>query len=318
MNGFSTSLPADVQFKAAKTIPGLENVKFIKYGYAVEYDFFPTYQIELTLETKLVSGLYNAGQVNGTSGYEEAAAQGLIAGINAALKIKNEPEFILRRDEAYIGVLIDDLINKVPLEPYRMFTSSSEYRLILRQDNADMRLMRKGYELRLIDKKYIEELDRKEKIIDDCIRYFKTNTVSPKVINDYLLSKSSGTIRQGEFISNIIKRNEVSLEEIIPIISNNNGILLNSLKDDKDIIMQVETSLKYEGYIYRQKEQVERFFTNENIVIPNTFKYSKVKSLSTEARDKLEKIRPRSIGQAMRIAGVRPSDISAILIYMKK
>ena len=318
MNGFSTSLPADVQFKAAKTIPGLENVKFIKYGYAVEYDFFPTYQIELTLETKLVSGLYNAGQVNGTSGYEEAAAQGLIAGINAALKIKNEPEFILRRDEAYIGVLIDDLINKVPLEPYRMFTSSSEYRLILRQDNADMRLMRKGYELRLIDKKYIEELDRKEKIIDDCIRYFKTNTVSPKVINDYLLSKSSGTIRQGEFISNIIKRNEVSLEEIIPIISNNNGILLNSLKDDKDIIMQIETSLKYEGYIYRQKEQVERFFTNENIVIPNTFKYSKVKSLSTEARDKLEKIRPRSIGQAMRIAGVRPSDISAILIYMKK
>lgn len=318
MNGFSTSLPADVQLKAAKTIPGLENVKFIKYGYAVEYDFFPTYQINLTLETKLVSGLYNAGQVNGTSGYEEAAAQGLIAGINAALKIKNEPEFILRRDEAYIGVLIDDLINKVPLEPYRMFTSSSEYRLILRQDNADMRLMRKGYELGLIDKKYIDELDRKEIIINDCIKYFKKNTVSPKVINDYLISKSSGTISQGEFISNIIKRNEVSLEEIIPIISDNNDTLLNSLKDNKDIIMQIETNLKYEGYIYRQKEQVERFFTNENIVIPNTFKYSKVKSLSTEARDKLEKIRPRSIGQAMRIAGVRPSDISAILIYMKK
>jgi tRNA uridine 5-carboxymethylaminomethyl modification enzyme len=318
MNGFSTSLPSDVQIKAAKTIPGLENVKFIKYGYAVEYDFFPTYQIGLTLETKSVSGLYNAGQVNGTSGYEEAAAQGLIAGINAALKIKNEAEFILRRDEAYIGVLIDDLINKVPLEPYRMFTSSSEYRLILRQDNADIRLMRKGYELGLIDKKYVDELDRRENIINDCIKYFKTNTISPKVINDYLVTKSSGTISQGEFISNIIKRNEVSLEEIIPIISKNNGLLLNLIKGDTDIIMQIETNLKYEGYISRQKEQVERFFTNENIIIPYSFKYSKVKSLSTEARDKLEKIRPRSIGQAMRIAGVRPSDISAILIYMKK
>ncbi|HPS64773.1 MAG TPA: tRNA uridine-5-carboxymethylaminomethyl(34) synthesis enzyme MnmG [Ignavibacteria bacterium] len=318
MNGFSTSLPADVQLKAAKTIQGLENVRIIKQGYAVEYDFFPTHQIKQTLETKIVSGLYNAGQVNGTSGYEEAAAQGLIAGINAALKIKNQPEFILRRDEAYIGVLIDDLINKIPLEPYRMFTSSSEYRLILRQDNADLRLMRKGFELGLIDKKYIDELDRKEELISDGIKYFKANTISPSSVNSYLSSKSSSTINQGEFISNIVKRNEVSLSEILPLITNAGGNLIEKIRSSDDVIMQIETFLKYEGYIVRQKEQVERFFTNENIIIPDTFKYSKIKSLSSEALDKLEKIRPRSIGQAMRIAGVRPSDISAILIYMKK
>ncbi len=317
MNGFSTSLPADVQLKAARTVQGLENVRIIKQGYAVEYDFFPTHQIKPTLETKLVSGLYNAGQVNGTSGYEEAAAQGLMAGINAALKIKNQPEFILRRDEAYIGVLIDDLINKIPLEPYRMFTSSSEYRLILRQDNADLRLMRKGFELGLIDKKFIDALDKKE-LISDGIKYFKANTISPSAVNDYLSSKSSSIINQGEFISNIVKRNEVSLNEILPFITNAGGNLIEKIKGNDDVIMQIETFLKYEGYIVRQKEQVERFFSNENIMIPDTFKYSKIKSLSSEALDKLEKIRPRSIGQAMRIAGVRPSDISAILIYMKK
>jgi tRNA uridine 5-carboxymethylaminomethyl modification enzyme len=317
MNGFSTSLPLDVQEKAARTVPGLENVKLLVQGYAVEYDFFPTHQIYLTLETKLVSGLYNAGQVNGTSGYEEAAAQGQVAGINASLKLLKKEPFILKRSDAYIGVLIDDLIIKVPEEPYRMFTSSAEYRLILRQDNADLRLMEKGIELGLVEKKYHHKIRHNKISIDKAVEYFRANTISPKNVNTLLESKNSSAIHQGEFLSNILKRNEIKIEELINLETFNGNEIVEELRRSGDVSRQVETEIKYDGYIRRQAELVETFARNENLRIPNDFNYGKVKSLSTEALDKLTKVRPASIGQASRIAGVNPSDIAAVMIYMR-
>lgn len=317
MNGFSTSLPFEVQQKSARTINGLENVKLVKQGYAVEYDFFPTHQINLTLETKLVSGLYLAGQINGTSGYEEAAAQGLMAGINAALKIKNCEPFILKRSEAYIGVLIDDLINKCPLEPYRMFTSCAEYRLVLRQDNADQRLMKYGYELGLIDKKMISDLKLKTDLIKEGIRFFNSNTISPNSVNSFLQKVNSSELSQNEFISNLIKRNEIKLNDIIELDYFIGNKLSQLLKENPDAAEQIEIEIKYKGYIDRQDEQINHFEKNEGIKIPHDFKYEKIKSLSTEALEKLTKIKPNSIGQAMRISGVRPSDISAVMIYMR-
>lgn len=317
MNGFSTSLPIDVQEKAARTITGLENVKIVKKGYAVEYDFFPTYQTNLTLETKLVSGLYVAGQINGTSGYEEAAAQGLIAGINAGRKVKNENAFILKRSEAYIGVLIDDLINKCPEEPYRMFTSCAEYRLILRQDNADTRLMKYGYELGLLDSETYQEMEKKKELIRDVINYFNSTTLTPKDVNEFLRENNSSELSQGEFISNLIRRNEVKLTQLIDntLLKENN--LVQSILKNTDALEQVEIELKYKGYIERQIEQVSNFNKNEEIKIPDDFKYEKLRSLSAEAREKLTSIRPHNLGQAMRISGVRPSDISALLVYMR-
>jgi tRNA uridine 5-carboxymethylaminomethyl modification enzyme len=317
MNGFSTSLPQDVQLKAAKTVPGLEKVRMIRQGYAVEYDFFPTHQINLSLETKLVSGLYNAGQINGTSGYEEAAAQGIIAGINAALKLQKKEPFILKRSESYIGVLIDDLINKCPVEPYRMFTSSAEYRLVLRQDNADIRLMKTGVDFGLIDRKYLELINEKTELIRDGINYLNSVTVSPKDANGYLALKNSSTLSQNDFLSNIIKRNEVSCKELFKLDVFKNNNLIQQIFHNPEAMNQVEIEIKYDGYIKRQNEQIEHFNKNENIRIPNDFKYDKIKSISSEALDKLQKVRPTSIGQATRIAGVRPSDISAILIYMR-
>ena len=317
MNGFSTSLPIDVQEKAARTINGLEDVKIIKQGYAVEYDFFPTHQINLTLETKLVSGLYTAGQINGTSGYEEAAAQGLVAGINAALKLKNEAPFILKRSEAYIGVLTDDLINKCPEEPYRMFTSSAEYRLVLRQDNADLRLMKYGNKFGLIENEMIKNLNSKSDLIKNGIEYFNSNTISPKILNEYLAKNNGSEISQGEFLSNIIKRNEVKLNEILEFEAYKNNSLLQNIRENKEALNQIEIEIKYKGYIDRQTEQISHFEKNEEIRIPDEFKFEKIKSLSAEAIEKLGKVKPNSIGQAMRISGVRPSDISAIMVYMR-
>lgn len=325
MNGFSTSLPEEVQYNALRTVPGLENAVMLRPGYAVEYDFFPTHQIFLTLETKLCSGLYFAGQVNGTSGYEEAAAQGIVAGINAALKIIGKEQIIIKRNQAYIGVLIDDLINKCPVEPYRMFTSSAEYRLLLRQDNADLRLLPLGYKLGLVDSEVYKRLLQKESLIKISIDFLKTHTVKPEVINNYLSSLGSPTISQNEFYSNIIKRTEIKTDRLIDYILkenkgklNSNEInLLQSLYENEEATTQVDIELKYEGYIQRQQEMIESFSRNENIIIPENFPYDKIKSLSLEAKDKLKRIKPKSIGQASRIAGVNPSDIAAILIYMR-
>jgi tRNA uridine 5-carboxymethylaminomethyl modification enzyme len=317
MNGFSTSLPVDVQQKAARTIPGLENVNLVKQGYAVEYDFFPTHQTKLTLETKLVDGLYLAGQINGTSGYEEAAAQGFVAGVNAALKLKKSEPFVLKRSEGYIGVLIDDLINKCPEEPYRMFTSSAEYRLILRQDNADLRLMQKGYELGLIDKKMIDKLDEKKKLINEALVYLNSNTLVPSQANEFLKSINSSEISQGEFIANLVKRNDVNTKELFSVDAFKNDKLIQEVLSSEEVLEQIDIDIKYSGYIKRQYEVVDTFNKNEDLTIPDDFKYEKLKSISAEAMEKLKKVRPRSIGQAMRISGVRPSDISALMIYMR-
>lgn len=317
MNGFSSSLPEDVQYRAVKTIPGLENVKMLRAGYAVEYDFLPTYQTNLTLETKLIPGLYVAGQINGTSGYEEAAAQGLIAGINAALKIQGKEPFVLKRSEAYIGVLIDDLINKIPEEPYRIFTSCAEYRLILRQDNADRRLMKYGSQFGLIPGDVFNSVKEKEELINGGVNYFKSNFAAPKDVNEYLASTGSPELKQSDRLSQLIKRNETKLRDFINLPMFNGNQLIEQIRQKPEIVEQVEIELRYEGYITRQAEQVEAFNKMESVELPENFDFNKIKSLSTEGREKLNKVRPRSIGQASRIAGVSPSDTSILSIYVK-
>jgi len=318
LNGFSSSLPAEIQLEAMYKIKGLENVEMVRPGYAVEYDFFPPHQIDNTLETKLVEGLYFAGQVNGTSGYEEAAAQGLMAGINAALKIQGRKELVLKRSDAYIGVLIDDLVTKSTDEPYRMFTSRAEHRLLLRQDNADRRLMPYGSELGLIDKNLAKDLSEREIVISVGLDLCRNTKLHANKLNTYLESINSSPIDSTETIAKLCKRPELELKDLLKLDSLDQNDDFKKIISNGAALMQVEIELKYEGYMKRQQETVERLERYENLKIPLTLNYLTLKALSTEAREKLNKIKPRSIGQASRLSGVTPSDISILLVYLKK
>ncbi len=314
INGFSTSLPEEVQYNALRKVVGFENVKFFRPGYAIEYDFFPPTQLKHTLETKMVSGLYFAGQINGTTGYEEAASQGLMAGINAHLKINEKDEFILKRNEAYIGVLIDDLITKGTEEPYRMFTSRAEYRTLLRQDNADFRLTPKSHEIGLASDKRMQNMEEKLKKSNAFIQFFKDTSVSPQVINPILESKNSALVKQSDKLYKPFSRPNITMDDMRKIDSVEGFIIKNELDDE--VIQQTEIQIKYSGYIEKEKSNADKLNRLEGIKIPDNFDYSKLRSLSYEALEKLKAIKPVTISQASRISGVSPNDISVMLVYM--
>lgn len=314
VNGFSTSLPEEVQYKALKSVKGFENVKFFRPGYAIEYDYFPPTQLKHTLETKLVEHLYFAGQINGTTGYEEAASQGLMAGINAALKLQEKEEFILQRNEAYIGVLIDDLITKGTEEPYRMFTSRAEYRTLLRQDNADFRLTERSYNLGLASQERYKKMCTKKEKSAEFVSFFKNESVTTDEINPILKAKNSQPVNQQGKMFKIFARPRVDMQDMLQIQKVSDYVSKNDI--DKDTLEQVEIQVKYAGYIEKEKLNADKLNRLENIKIPEHFDYSVLKSMSFEAREKLSKIQPKTISQASRVSGVNPSDISVLLVHM--
>ncbi len=314
VNGFSTSLPDDIQYKALRSIPGFENVRMFRPGYAIEYDFFQPTQLGYTLETKLVENLYFAGQINGTTGYEEAACQGLIAGINAHNKVHEKESIVLDRDQAYIGVLIDDLITKGTEEPYRMFTSRAEFRILLRQDNADQRLTHLGHQLCLIDENRFAEYNLKMAQVDKLEKFIIKESVEPSVINPILKEKGSAIVDQKMKLYSFLSRPQISIDDLTEIDALANYLIDNEV--NQDIKEQIEVKLKYRGYIEKERENAHKLNRLEDINIPVDFDYTKLNSLSYEAREKLTKIKPVSIKQARRISGVSPSDISVLLVYM--
>jgi tRNA uridine 5-carboxymethylaminomethyl modification enzyme len=314
VNGFSTSLPEDIQFKALKSVVGFEKVKFFRPGYAIEYDYFPPTQLKHTLETKLVEGLYFAGQINGTTGYEEAASQGLMAGINAHLKIREKEPLILKRDEAYIGVLIDDLITKGTEEPYRMFTSRAEYRTLLRQDNADERLTPKGYAIGLASEKRLRRMEHKFNESQKLVDFFKETSVGIAEANPVLEEKGSALVSQSDKMFKILSRPQIDLADVMKFEKVKEYVANANV--DQEILEQAEIQVKYSGYIDKERNNADKLTRLEDVKIPENFDYEKIKSMSTEAKQKLSKIRPVTISQASRISGVSPSDISVLLIYM--
>lgn len=316
VNGFSTSLPEEVQYAAMKTIPGFENVKMFRPGYAIEYDYFPPTQLKHTLETKLIENLYFAGQINGTTGYEEAGCQGLMAGINAHLKNNEKEAFILNRNEAYIGVLIDDLITKGTKEPYRMFTSRAEYRILLRQDNADIRLTPLAHSIGIASDEELERVNKKIQGTETLKKQFRQIGITPEQINPILTEKESSLITQQVKLTSIITRPHISLEDILNVSPDAKAAADAMELMHPEIVSQTEIQLKYEGYIEREEEQAAKLSRLEEVKIPKDIDYRQLKSLSSEAVEKLTKIQPATIGQASRISGVTPSDVSILLIYL--
>jgi tRNA uridine 5-carboxymethylaminomethyl modification enzyme len=314
VNGFSTSLPEDIQFKALRSVVGFENVKFFRPGYAIEYDYFPPTQLKHTLETKLVEGLYFAGQINGTTGYEEAASQGLMAGINAALKVQEKAPFILKRDEAYIGVLIDDLITKGTEEPYRMFTSRAEFRTLLRQDNADFRLTPMSHEIGLASELRLRRMEHKLKESEKMVAFFKETSITAAEANPILEAKETALVNQSDKMFKMFSRPQIELNDMMQLQKVKDYIDANEV--DLEILEQAEIQVKYSGYIEKERNNANKLTRLEDVKIPEDFDYNKIKSMSIEARQKLGKIRPVTISQASRISGVSPSDISVLLIYM--
>lgn len=314
VNGFSTSLPEDVQYKALRSVVGFENVKFFRPGYAIEYDYFQPTQLKHTLETKLVKSLYFAGQINGTTGYEEAASQGLMAGINASLKVQEKAPFILKRDEAYIGVLIDDLITKGTEEPYRMFTSRAEYRTLLRQDNADLRLTPKGYSLGLASEKRLKRMEEKHEKAEKFVQFFRNTSVTKEEANPVLSSKNSALVKQQDKMFKLFARPNITIDDVRRFKLVDQYISQNNL--DHEVIEQAEIQVKYSGYINKERNNADKLSRLEYVKIPENFDYSQIKSMSMEAREKLKEIQPTSIAQASRISGVSPNDISVLLVFM--
>jgi tRNA uridine 5-carboxymethylaminomethyl modification enzyme len=316
VNGFSTSLPEEVQYAALKSIPGFEKVKMFRPGYAIEYDYFPPTQLKHSLETKLINNLFFAGQINGTTGYEEAACQGLIAGINAHQKAQEKEPFILSRSEAYIGVLIDDLITKGTNEPYRMFTSRAEFRILLRQDNADERLTPLGFELGLADREALDKVDRKQALTKQLKTKLREIGISPDEANPMLEAKDSAPIGQQVKASALITRPHISLSDLVSVSAQTATAVAEVFNEEPLAVEQTEILLKYEGYIDREEEQAQKHQRLENLQLPNTIDYTQIKSLSIEAKEKLSKIQPATIGQAARVSGVSPSDISVLLVHL--